>query len=111
MIDMFFLASAAAVAATGAMPLRLQVSTAAGKSMIQVVGDSATACTASYRLEVKDKTGSNHSVTGGRANLMPGIRQTLASVTLGPNSTAVATLDVQPADGAAYQQVWPARDR
>ena len=97
-------------AALPAMPLKLEVATSDGMSVIKIVGESAVACSASYQLQVSDNRGGNRSTTAGNVKLQPGVRQTLATVALGPESarSTIAKLDVQPCGGAAYQQAWPA---
>jgi hypothetical protein len=107
------LVSVAAIGLAGAapppaVPLKLEVSTTGGTSIIRLIGESPVACTASYRLEVTDSRGGNRSVSGGKATIAPGQRQTLATVTLGPDSarTTTAKLEVQPCGGASYEQAW-----
>jgi hypothetical protein len=102
-------AALAAPVPSAAMPLKLEVSTSGGTSVIRIVGESPVACSATYKLQVSDNGGGNQSTTAGNATLAPGVRQTLATVALGADSarTTVARLDVQPCGGAAYQQAWP----
>jgi hypothetical protein len=103
-------AVAAAIPAAAMTPLKLEVSTSGGASVIRIIGESPVACSASYQLEVRDAQHGNRSVTGGNATLTPGIRQTVATVALGAGSagTTVATLDVKPCGGKPYQQAWSA---
>lgn len=112
MLELLPLLAAAVIAsppvtATANLPLRLEVHQAAGKNVIEVVGESPVACSASYRLQVSDTRGGNRSVTAGTATIAPGVRHTFATVALGPESNSVAKLDVSPCGGAPYQQAWP----
>ena len=76
-------AALAAPVPSAAMPLKLEVSTNGGTSVISIIGESPVACSASYKLQVSDKRGGNQSTTAGNATLAPGVRQTLATVAVG----------------------------
>lgn len=101
-------AAAAGTAADGPRPIRLEVEVRADRNVVHVVGESPTACSATYALEVSDPRGGNRSTTRGKANLAPGKRQMLATVATGPGKLA-ARLDVEPCGGPPYEQSWGSR--
>lgn len=114
MLDMIPLVMLAGATAGGgghavSIPLTLQVRTDAGVKVIEVVGESAVACSATYRLEVTDGLGRNRSVTAGSAQMIGGARQIIATVKLNSNAAAstVASLEVKPCNGPPYKQSWP----
>ena len=110
MIDVVpVLLGSALIGAATPQPIRLEVRALGDKRVIEVIGESAVPCTATYRLEVAESPGGNSSTTSGGGTIKPGSRQTLASVTIGGQaaSQVTAKLEVQPSGGAPYHQVWP----
>lgn len=93
-------------------PIRLVSEEIAGGVRLQVVGASDVPVEASYSLEVSGggAGGTNRSVQRGTASLRPGQSATLVTLTL-KNGQAdwSATLEVDPADGAPYEQVASSR--
>lgn len=100
----------AAPTANPAAPIRLEVESTAGQSILRIVGESPVTCSASYELHAADAAGGNRSVNRGTAQLAAGERRTFATVRLGthPASKISAKLVVHSCSGATYEQHWPA---
>jgi hypothetical protein len=96
-------------AAAPARPLHLLAEPASGGTRLKVVGHSATACVATYVLEVSSGSngGRNHSVQRGAARLQPGVPTTVATLTLAVADPSAwsARLSVEPCGaGRAYEE-------
>lgn len=91
-----------------AQPIRLEIESTDGASIVRVVAESSATCTAAYELAVTGSGGGNRSVNRGTVKLPSRGPQTVATVKVSRNSGAAmtATLDVTPCDGKPYQQVW-----
>jgi hypothetical protein len=113
MISPLIIAAAAAAGAIPDHPLHLDISNSGDLLVIRVVGESRTAWSGRYALEVSGGPpgASNRSVQRGAANIQPGSLVTVATLSLGSSSQErwVAHLDVSPASGAAYQLEWRSR--
>ena len=82
-------------------PLRLVTESAGSDVRMRVLGLSATACAASYTLEVSSgPAGNNRSVQRGVARLAAGVPAVVASVSLGGATTWSARLAVGPCGAA-----------
>lgn len=104
------MAAALASIPPGAGPLHLQVSRDGDSIVLAVVGESATAVTGTYELEVDaGKPGAtNHSVQRGTASLQPGKAVTIARLRVGSSKTDTLTakLSVTPSAGKPYEESW-----
>lgn len=113
MISPLILAVAAAAGAIPDHPLHLDISNSGDLLVIRIVGESRTAWSGRYALEVSGGRpgASNRSVQSGAANLQAGNVVTVAMLRLGSASHEqwIAHLDVSPATGAAYQLEWRSR--
>lgn len=98
------LAAAAAAPGTPTQPLHLQVSSAGGQVVIELVGKSPVACEVTYELEVTSGPG-NRSANRGKAAIQPGKAVTIATVrTSGPSVTARLNVN---GCGGSYSESWP----
>lgn len=89
----------------GGAPIYLTASPVEGGVRFQVIGAPSAACRASFVLEVNGE--SNQSRHQGSAELRPGDRAVLSTVTVGVPAQGQwrARLRVEPAGGEPYEQV------
>lgn len=97
-------------AANGAdAPVHLVTEAVANGVRITVVGRSASAYDAKYALEVSSSAAgsNNRSTQRGSVRLRPGVPVTMTTVVLGTSKAGgwTARLKVEPARGAAYEEV------
>ena len=99
------IASSAGGLGGGAAPIYLATSPVEGGVKFQVIGAPSAAYQASFLLEVNGE--SNHSRHQGSAELQPGDRAILSTVTVGVPERGRwrARLRVEPAGGEPYEQV------
>lgn len=111
------LAAAAAIVMPGPAdpaqhPIRLEVQQpGAERVQLRVVGSSAVAVGATYRLTVDTGSG-NRSSQGGRVSIAPGQQVVLVDLTVSAGSPAQwsAVLEVEGDDGSRYQERKQATD-
>jgi hypothetical protein len=101
--------AAAGDTADPAAPVRLVAEDAGDAVRLRVVGESPRAFEGEYALEVSSDAaaGGNRTVQRGTVRLAPGVPATLMTLTLGGGGQGgwTARLRVEPADGAAYEEV------
>jgi len=104
------IAAGLVVATTAGSPLHMEIGNDGGQVVIKVVGESPTAVSAQYELEVSSgaSTSSNHSVQRGTVRLQPAVPATLATLKVGnpTGSSLTARLHVTPERGEPYDIRW-----